>query len=280
MRIITLSATVLATALAGPAFATTITLNNFATTQDLTLSGSATQATTSAGQVLRLASAVPSQAGNVFSTQTINASNFSTEFQFQMNSPGGVRDTAGLQGGDGLTFIVQSVSGAGTGAGYDGIPQSVGIKFDTFMNGVNWGNNDPSSNFLGIYTNGNIQTTSATPTANVPTPFDNGQVWTAWIDYNGTTLTVDATDTGVRDATPLISDTINIPSLLGQGTAYVGFGASTGAAWENDYILNWTYNDNYSPIGNVPEPASMAILGTGLMMLHFGRKRITRPAAI
>jgi hypothetical protein len=45
-----------------------------------------------------------------------------------------------------------------------------------------------------------------------------------------------------------------------------GFTAGTGVDWENQDIISWQYNDTYSPIGtSVPEPATMLLLGLGLI---------------
>jgi hypothetical protein len=62
---------------------------------------------------------------------------------------------------------------------------------------------------------------------------------------------------------------INISSVLGTNTVYVGFTASTGAGWENQDILNWTLANTASLPGSVPEPSNSLLLGTGLLALVF-----------
>jgi hypothetical protein len=80
---------------------------------------------------------------------------------------------------------------------------------------------------------------------------ENGNVWSVWIYYNGTTLEVRVADNStVRPASPILSTNINIASVIGQNTAYVGFTAGTGADAENHDILSWRYNDAFSPIGS------------------------------
>lgn len=281
MRLLSLTSVIAAATMAGPAFAGSITYSNFSDISGITLSGYARQATTSDGTVLQLTPAqAGGYAGNAFSTTTINASNFSTVFQFRITNPGGVQDSAGVSGADGLTFIVQSVSnsagGSGSGGGYGGINNSVGVKFDTFMNGPGWGGlGDPSSNFVGIYTNGSVNS-NGVPTQTVANNFDDGNLWTAWVDYDGTTLKVYADEgTTTKPINPLVTEALNIPTILGQSTAYVGFGGSTGSAWENTDLVNWTYSDVYAPetTAAVPEPASLGLFGVGMIALRLARKR-------
>jgi Bacterial lectin len=112
-----------------------ISYPDFSSVAGLTLNGNAAQA----GNRLRVTPATFNQAGSAFSTNTVSlASNasFSTYFQFQFTSPGGACDGIGC-GADGLVFVVQTVSnnvgGIGGGIGYDGIANSVGIEFDTYL---------------------------------------------------------------------------------------------------------------------------------------------------
>jgi hypothetical protein len=65
-----------------------------------------------------------------------------------------------------------------------------------------------------------------------------------------------------------LSQNLDVASILGQGDAYVGFTSGTWASWGNHDILHWEYRDSFNPIDHnnpVPEPATMLLLGTGLV---------------
>jgi hypothetical protein len=261
--------------------ATTITFSDFSSTAGLTLNGSAASTITGDGAVMRLVPANFSQSGSVFSSASINASNFSTAFTFRLTDPGGFCcDESGDIGADGFVFVVQNVSssigGGGGGLGYQGIGASAGVEFDTWNNGNDGSTiNDSDSNHLGIDTNGSVFSLAQIPVA---PNFDNGALWTAWIDYDGTNLEVRTNTTGVRPVAPNLSLALNIPALLGGSTAFVGFSAGTGADFANHDILSWTYSDEFKPGGvdpgaSVPEPGTLFLLATGGMALVRRRAR-------
>jgi hypothetical protein len=52
----------------------------------------------------------------------------------------------------------------------------------------------------------------------------------------------------------------NLLNLQGGRSAFIGFTSSTGGAFENHDILNWSYSD-------VPEPGSMLLAGLGLLVI-------------
>lgn len=256
--------------------ALTVSYTDFSSTLGLTLNGSANVVNTADGDVLRLTPASVTQSGSAFSSTAINASSFSSFFTFRITDPGGSPfDGNTDSGADGLVFVVQSVSssigGAGQGIGYEGIGNSVGIEFDTWHNSAYA---DLDSNHLGIDTNGNM---TSLVTEGVSTRFDDGNLWYAWIDYDGTTLEVRTNQTGVRPGSSLLSLNIDIVNLLGQTDAYVGFTSGTGADWGNHDIVGWEYRDNYDPVGiPVPEPATMSLFGIGLAGLVVRRMRKSR----
>jgi hypothetical protein len=251
--------------------ATVVTFPDFSSTAGLTLNGTTAAVTTSDGHVLRLTSAGPSQSGSAFSSTTINAASFSTAFSFRITDPGGsCCDLSNETGADGLTFVVQSVAnnigGGGGGIGYQGIGQSAAVEFDTWHNPF-----DPDSNHVGVDTNGNV---TSLATQHVSPNFDDGNIWFAWIDYDGGLLSIRANQTGVRPASALLSQSLDIPALLGGNTAYVGFTSGTGADWGNHDILSWEYRDSFEPIGGVPEPGTLGLLGAGIGALVARRRRL------
>ncbi|QDU76821.1 hypothetical protein Pan97_38780 [Bremerella volcania] len=227
---------------------------DFSTSGGLVLNGSTTTVATTDGDVLRLTPALSGRNGSAFSESQVNASDFSTAFTFRITSPGGdIFDCNTTTGADGFVFVVQSVSssigGIGSGIGYEGIVDSVGVEFDTWCNAANW---DPSSNHIGIVTEGSVNHGSSAEFTAVVTPdFDDGNLWYAWVDYDGETLEVRANQTGERPAEALLTRDLDVPAIIENNTAYVGFTSATGAAWGNHDIISWQYNSNFSPIGLV-----------------------------
>ncbi|RIK81734.1 MAG: hypothetical protein DCC68_07880 [Planctomycetota bacterium] len=256
--------------------AVTVTYDGFASTAGLTLNASAATVVTGDGTVLRLSPAAANRNGSAFSSEVINAADFSTYFRFRITNPGGtVFDCNTVVGADGLAFVVQAVSnsigGIGQGIGYAGIGTSVISEWDTWCNAAN---NDPSSNHVGININGNPNHGAGSPfTAVVAPDFDDGEIWHGWVDYDGTTLEVRTNKTGSRPAAPTVSRVIDVPTTLGGvDEAYVGFTSATGADWGNHDLIYWEYRSEFAPI---PEPSSVILAGLGGLALMLARRRRT-----
>lgn len=254
---------------------------SFASTAGLTLVGNSGTAVTSDGTILRVTPAAGSQSGAVYSTTPVSLGNnatFSTQFQFRFTNPGGW-DPA-----DGITFLLSTnttgLGGAGVGIGYQGVGgNSVAIEFDTYDNGGFDGN---SSNHVAINTNGALTDTDLTnvygnascgfPDTGTPPQnsylaagcMSNGDLWTVTISYDGAHLTVTLTDPAEGSSFTAINNfAINLASLLGQNTAFVGFSSGTGSGWENHDIVNWSFA-NTTQLGSTPTAAAPALSGWAL----------------
>ena len=229
---------------------------DFSDTTGLQLNGDATQV----GNVLRLSETSAFSGGSVFSTNLIDFSDensFSTFFQFQIGDSGGIGDGDGA-GADGLVFAIQpnanNVGTAGGQIGYGGIPSSIGIEFDTFNNGAGFG--DPDGNHVGIDLNGNIVSVA---TASESERFNNGEIWNAWIEYNGLLdeLEVRWSLDDIRPEDSLLSLDIDLFSVIGQDSAFVGFTSATGSGFGNHDLLQWQFSGQ---LAQVPEPASSSLI--------------------
>lgn len=190
---------------------------------------------------IKITTAVASQKGGVWrDAREPIAAGFSTTFTIDF--------VAATGGADGMAFVIQNASATAIGdhagaLGYggflsspqNGIPSSVAIEFDDFLN-----NNmaDPSANHISIHTEG----------ANPNSPHENSSiasvataplagVHTFTVDYDGTTLSV----TMDGAATPNLSVVVDLPSLLGDTSAWVGFTASTGGLFEEHRLWSWSF---------------------------------------
>ncbi len=198
---------------------------------------------------LELTDGGQSEAGSVFWTAPVNIQAFTTNFTFQLSSA-----TA-----DGFTFTIQNVGatalgGIGGGLGYGpnpatgtpaGLANSVAVKFDIFND------NGEGNDSTGLYTNGASPTTPAVDLTPSGIVLSSGDTISAQIVYDGTTLTLNLTDT-VTSKTFSHAFTINIPSTVGGNTAYVGFTGSTGGSTAIQNIKTWTFASGTTPIAADP----------------------------
>lgn len=253
--------------------------SDFSDASGLTLNGSAVTATNSGGlEVLRLSQSGYSS-GTAFTSEFALGpdGSFSTAFVFQISAPSGSADIDG-PGGDGLAFLLQRhgvniLPDPSTGYGAYGnefLPNTLSVKFDTFFNGSTSPSfNDVSGNFIGILVDGNANSAAQ---ANVVDPLNSGSVFHAWIDYDGSTdvMEVRLSLSSSRPGAPSLTHAVDLPALLGGGSAFLGFGAFSGSAINTHDILSWQFGAG--ELRAVPEPGSNGMYAIGLLGLWICRR--------
>jgi hypothetical protein len=204
------------------------------------------------------------QAGSAFETQRVGIRGFTTSFQVRLHE--GTQPNPA----DGFTFLIQANSPtalgfAGGSLGYQGIPNSVAIKFDVYNN------EGETANSTGLFFGGGFPGLPHNP-GEVNIPLDPANVnlrsqstKTITLSYNGTTLTET-----IHDPTPgqtnggnfTATYTVDIASKVGADTAFAGFTGGTGGLFSLQDILNWRYNEQE---GNLPPRAPSNVQVTSLV---------------
>jgi len=176
---------------------------------------------------------------------------FETTFQFQLTRQGGLG-----HGADGFAFVIQNagpsaLGGRGSAGGfavedpaYDkkqtAIPWSVAVFFDTYRNGDE---HDPSGNYISFCTYGRPAEMLWPATRLAFTPrlrirLKDRQVHTARILFQPPVLSVFIDGSPAPALRAVVDLSIVVDS---QGSAWLGFTASTGGGYENHAILSWSF---------------------------------------
>jgi hypothetical protein len=170
----------------------------------------------SATHYLQLTDGGQSESSSVFWTAPVNIQSFTSNFTFQLSSAQA----------DGFTFTIQNagttaIGGLGGGLGYGpdpdtgtpaGIQKSVAVKFDIYSN------SGEGINSTGVFTNGAAPTLPAVDLTSSGISLLSGDTMSAQLVYNGTTLTLNLTDT-VTGKTFSQAFTVNIPAIVGANNA-------------------------------------------------------------
>ncbi|RXZ83792.1 hypothetical protein EBB07_05270 [Paenibacillaceae bacterium] len=207
---------------------------------------------------------------------------FSTYFVMHLNGSTSL-DLPSFPGpADGLTFIIQDnptphIGGVGEGVGYAGIPNSIGVEFDTWRNygvarGVKYEDpnlpfnrlnkyhptenpSGPTADHVALVMNGNNHHGADSGDVIDDLQGANFRLYDygatnayihVWVDYNEdglltTTygLSANRSDANNRDLTR------DVGKSLMNKEVYVGFGASTGGANSHHDILAWYFKNSY-----------------------------------
>jgi len=189
------------------------------------------------GSAITLTDGSPNEAGSFFYPTPQYIVSFETDFTFQLINPQA----------DGFTFTIQNDSpaalgGTGGSLGYEGIPNSLAIKFDLYNNA------GEGVNSIGLYANGATPTVPATNLTGTGIDLHSGHVFSVHILYSqGYTFAVTITDTQTN-ATVTENFQSNALDLLNTTTAYVGFTGGSGGLTATQEILSWSY----SPLPDYP----------------------------
>lgn len=211
-------------------------------------------ATTTSG-ALRLTASTSSQRGSAwFKTLEPVKYGFTTSFQFKFTG-------ASSPPADGIAFVIQNSSlsalgGGGGLMGYDGIPHSLAVEFDTY---TNTDFHDPNANHVAVQSCGAAPNDTdhgscliGAVNSSLATTLANGNVHSVTITYTPPPV---GTLRVVLDSAQVLNVAVDL-ATLGLGgpsadSAYVGLTAATGAAYENHDILNWTFTPTSTPGGTL-----------------------------
>jgi LysM repeat protein len=195
------------------------------------------------GGMLQLTDGGADEERSAWFATKVPVQSFITNFTFQLLNASA----------DGMTFTIQgdniwALGDPGGGLAYQGIANSVAVKFDLYNNA---GEGNDST---GLYTGGAAPTVPSVDLSSTGINLHSGDIMDAQLVYDGTNLTMTLTDT-VTNGTVTEVFPVNIPSIVGGSTAYVGFTASTGSLTATQNVLSWTY---VSPAGNVAAAPSFS----------------------
>jgi Bacterial lectin len=213
---------------------------------DMTLNGTPSIATIN-GTKLQVTSGAASLARSAFHTAAVPVTNFQTRFTFHLlqGSSG-----AGVNKADGMGFCIQgnaptALGGNGGNMGYNGVLKSILIKFDNY-------NGSGVYSATGMYQNGATPTDLTNDINCLPNiDFQGEHDFSAVMSYDGVTLTVTLKDLTTNN-TLTQTYTVDIPTLVGAATGFVGFCGGTGGLNAVQEVMTWSY-------GAGPAPTNLAV---------------------
>jgi len=158
-----------------------------------------------------------------------------------------------------LNTYANNYGALGGGLGYQGLPQSLAIEFDTYNNGAGI---DINGNHVGFDLNGNVDSQGGS-TPYTPTRINDAQIHYAWVDYDGDTQILSArlSESNTRPINALLSAHINLVNIFGNPNCYVGFTAGTGSGGGDHEILSFSFVNSYKPIGQITTAAPIVTTG-------------------
>ena len=185
------------------------------------------------GSTIRMTDGGAAESAVAWTAKKVSVGTFTAAFTFQLPS-----STA-----DGFTFAIQNdpkarwaMGGNSSELGYAGITKSVAIKFAMYSNSTKTAVSE-----TGLLENGADPSTQSIDMSASKVSLHSGHILSVQLTYDGTTLKETVTDLSTG-AVFTHSYTVNLASILGSSTAYVGFTGSTGAFTSVQNMLTWSYS--------------------------------------
>lgn len=194
------------------------------------------------GPYMRLNPTQPNMLGGFVSQNEVPIHAFHISFQFRVSAQGGIADCEGNPGGEGFIFFVNRTGKLGRGAGelgMGGISNSLAIAFDTWCNADL---HDEDGNHISLFQNGNMDSNQAL--AQVVPEFDlSSGSYFVWVDYAEGKLELRINTTSAYPNQPLLTQFVEIPTLVGANKGFVGLAGASGSAYQDQDILRFTYHE-------------------------------------
>lgn len=223
-----------------------------------------------------LTAAKPDSSGGVFRNGALEILAFRSEFRFSIADGSGISDQCeGTRpGGDGLAFVLlgsepKQLGSGGSGFGYQGLTDSVAVEFDI---ACNRDNGDPAAPHIAIDVDGavnHLAPSSVPPEVIVDersrTSFDDGAVWSVWIDYREGLMEVRIARDGKRPEQANLQ--AKVPArLIESRKLWAGFTAANGKGASKQSIVGWKSEwvmvpRTSTPPGPIPPPRKELLIG-------------------
>ena len=256
-------------------------INGFADGQGYTVNANA-EATNSGmpafiGETLQITSAVNSQATSVWNNVKQTISTFVAKFSY--------RESSGTGTADGAAFVLQNaglnaLGGGGGGLGYSGITPSAALQINIWDGAV------ANNGGLGIAynINGAIPFDAQPPNERfapvTPINLRSGNLIDFTLTYDGAKLTIGMAERNTNN-TFTTERTTDLQSILGGGTAFVGFTGGTGGLNANQFFQDFrfvggstlipeslTYNTNVSVAEGSTSTISADVVANSVQMAN------------
>ena len=185
------------------------------------------------GNVLTLTTNGGGQAGSAFYDTKLPTGQFTASFTYT---------AGGNKAADGTTFVLQNAAagpsalgGAGGSLGYSGITPSAAVQFNLYTGAA--------GGMGSAFGTGGVV---ATETSTSPVSLGSGDPIQVTLAYNGSSNLVETLSDTTNGATYSTAYNVNLASIVGGGSAYIGFTGATGGAFSTQTVSNFSFSSTAS----------------------------------